>query len=76
MAAGFEDEPRIPGREFVHVEKSSVKLVRNAKGDTQIEMRVVDGTTDVEMARLRLLALAEYRTLVEATGGLLPEPTA
>lgn len=69
----LNDEPLIPGREFVHVEKSSVKLVRNAKGDTQIEMRVVDGTPPEEMQRLRLLALAEYRQLVEATGGKLPE---
>lgn len=66
----MDDEPRIP---FMHIEKSSVKLVRNAKGDTQIEMRVVDGTPPEEMKRLRELALSEYRQLVEATGGKLPE---
>lgn len=45
-------------------QRSSVKLVRNAKGDCQIEVKVYAGTTDVELDETRAQAVRVYR-LVE-----------
>lgn len=59
----------------LHVDQSSVKLVRNAKGDTQVEIKVVAGTTPEQMAAIRALAYANYKLTVEQTGGLLPAVT-
>lgn len=58
------DEPRIEYPR--NPEKSSVKLVLNAKGDMQIELRVVAGETSVEMERIREIALDNYRQLIVA----------
>lgn len=66
-----EEEPRIAGREFVHVDKSRVKFIRNARGETQVEVSVVEGTTVAEMAAIRQLAFDNYKAAVEQTGGLL-----
>ena len=70
------EEPRIEptgqtSQGFVHIEKSSVKFTRNAKGDTQIELRVVEGTTPEEMQAIRELAYENYKRAVEDTGGLI-----
>ena len=43
-------EPRSMGGEAPFIEQvSKLKLIRNAKGDTQIEVSVVAGTTQAEM---------------------------
>lgn len=41
--------------------KSKVKLVRNAKGDTQIELSIVAGETPEEAERIRDLAVRLYQ---------------
>lgn len=42
---------------------SSVKLVRNAKGDTQIEVKIRVGDTDADVAKAEELARAVYDRL-------------
>lgn len=44
-------------------QRSSVKLVRNAKGDTQIEVKVYAGDTEQDVDRARDLAVRTYREL-------------
>lgn len=51
--------------------RSKVKLTRNAKGDAQWEISVVEGTDAAEMNRLREMALATHRQLV---ADLVPQP--
>lgn len=41
--------------------KSKVKLVRNAKGDTQIELSIVAGESAEEARRIRDLAVTLYQ---------------
>ncbi len=45
---------------------SKVKLTRNAKGDAQWELSVVEGAEETEIVRLRDLAIAQYRALEAA----------
>lgn len=44
--------------------RSSVKLTRNAKGDTQIEVKVRVGDTEDEVEESRKLAVQVYNSLV------------
>jgi hypothetical protein len=70
----FDDQPDLgEGRQIhLHVDQSSVKFVRNSKGDHQIELKTVAGTTAEQMRAIRELAYAEYRLAVESIGGILP----
>lgn len=45
--------------------RSSVKVVRNAKGDTQVEVKIYAGEEDSEVERVRALAVQTYQTLLE-----------
>ena len=49
------------GEQIGLVQKSSVKITRTAKGDVVPEVKVYEETTDVEMERIRTLAVAAYR---------------
>lgn len=54
--SGWDDEPRIGEPP----QKSSVKLIRNAKGDLQVEVKVVEGARADEVARIRQIAEDNY----------------
>lgn len=43
--------------------RSSIKLTRNAKGDTQIEVKIRVGDTDAEIDNARQKAIATYNDL-------------
>lgn len=43
--------------------KNAIKAVRNAKGDPQFEIKVIDGATEAELAALRAIAVREYQAL-------------
>jgi hypothetical protein len=49
-------------------QRSSIKVVRNAKGDAQFEAKVVQGATDAELEQLRRQAVAQYRELARELG--------
>lgn len=49
--------------------RSKVKVARNAKGDAQWEVSVVEGTDVVAMNALRLIAVEQYRELEKALAG-------
>ena len=67
------EEPRLVANEgFVQESRSSLKFVRNAKGDTQIELKVVEGTTEDEMDEIRRIAFNAYRAATEQVGYILP----
>ena len=66
--SAYDDEPRIDEPRPL----SSIKFVRNAKGDTQVEVKVVEGADATEVARIRQVAFTNYKAAVEATGGLIP----
>jgi hypothetical protein len=53
----------LPAPEQREEQRSSVKLVRNAKGDTQIEVKVYAGDTEQDVDRARDLAVRTYREL-------------
>lgn len=57
----YQEEPRLEGPQV-----SKVKLVRNAKGDPQWEISVVEGASAQELDRLRLLAVDQHNALIEA----------
>lgn len=57
------DEKRA-GAEPVIEQKTRVKVTRNAKGDPQWEITVVEGTPDAELERVRSLAVQTHRALV------------
>lgn len=59
----MDGEPQIPGVPAEN--KSKIKLIRNAKGDPQWEISVVEGTPPEEMERIRNLALREHRALLD-----------
>jgi hypothetical protein len=44
-------------------QRSSIRLTRNAKGDTQIDVKVRVGDTEADVAHARDLALRVYREL-------------
>lgn len=44
-------------------QKSSIKVVRNAKGTPQFEAKIVSGATDAELTTLRQQAVAQYKAL-------------
>lgn len=50
-------------QQFQLEQRSSVKLVRNAKGDPQWEIKVVAGDEEADVERARQLALDQYRDL-------------
>ncbi len=49
--------------------RSSVKLARNAKGDTQIEVKVRVGDTVTEVDAAKQIALATYQQLERDLAG-------
>lgn len=51
-------------------QKCRVKATRNAKGDAQFEVTVVEGFDPGELERIRLAAVAQYRALVRELGGV------
>jgi len=57
-------------------QRSSVKVTRNAKGDPQFEIKVVDGVDEAEMMRLQRIAVAHYWDLVTELSRQRPKPTA
>lgn len=46
--------------------RSKIKLSRNAKGDAQWEITIVEDASPDEIERLRQLAIAQHRALTEA----------
>ncbi len=48
--------------------KSSVKVVMNAKGMAQPEVKVYEGMTETEMARIATLALDTFNSVVNRLG--------
>lgn len=46
-------------------QKSSIKAVRNAKGEAQFEVKVVAGETDDALATMRAQAVAQYKALAQ-----------
>ena len=71
------EEPRLDGAptqrtggEFDE-SRSSCKYVRNSKGDTQVEVKVYDGSTREEMSELQQIAFDTYKAAVEAAGLLV-----
>jgi hypothetical protein len=51
-------------------QKCRIKAVRNAKGDAQFEVSVVEGFDEAELERVRLAAVAQYQLLVRELGGV------
>lgn len=49
--------------------RSKVKLTRNAKGQAQWEISAVEGTTQHELDRLRVLAVQQWRHLERDLAG-------
>lgn len=65
-------EPPAPPRQEQHepVEsRSKIKVTRNAKGDPQWEIAVVEGVTRDEIARLRTLAVEQHEMLLRELVG-------
>lgn len=46
-------------------QRSSIKAVRNAKGDAQFEIKVVAGTTEPELDAMRQMAVRQYQALAQ-----------
>lgn len=46
-------------------QRSSIKVVRNSKGDPQWEVKVVEGADAHELDRIRGLAVAQHNALRE-----------
>lgn len=67
----WDEEPQIGGRVVIPADRSSVKMIRNAKGDLQVEVKVVEGTDAAEMDRVRQLAIDNYRQAIVGGGGAL-----
>lgn len=49
--------------------RSKVKLTRNAKGDPQWEVSVVEGADETEIQRLRMIAVDAWRALERDLAG-------
>lgn len=71
------EEPRLDGAptrsasgEFDD-QRSSVKYVRNAKGDTQVEVKAYEGSSREQMSELQQIAFDTYKSAVEAAGLLV-----
>lgn len=45
-------------------QRSRVKVTRNAKGDPQWELSIVEGADEDEVNRLRRIAVAQYNALL------------
>lgn len=52
--------------ELAPFQQSKIKLTRNAKGDPQWEVTIVEGADEAELTRIRELALAQHNALLEA----------
>lgn len=62
--------PEQPRGDVVIEQRSSVKISTTAKGDPQVEVKVVDGTPEAEILRLEQVAVNTYKRVREAvTGG-------
>lgn len=62
-----------PHAEIQNEQRSKIKLTRNAKGDTQIEVSIVQGTTVAEADELRQLAVDQYKQIQSEFYGRSPE---
>jgi hypothetical protein len=49
--------------------KSSIKVLRNAKGDPQFEIKVVEGVDEDELIRLQTLAVDRFWSLSRDLAG-------
>jgi len=47
-------------------QRSSVKIATNAKQEAQVEVKVYDGADEVEVTRIRELAVSTYKAAREA----------
>lgn len=54
------------GEQIVPESKTKVKVVRNAKGDAQWEVTVVEGFDQDELERVRVAAVAAHQALAGA----------
>lgn len=60
----------VPAPQHEPVEsRSKIKVTRNAKGDPQWEISVVDGVTREEIERIRSLAVEQHQALVRELVG-------
>lgn len=65
------EPPAPPRQDHEPVEsRSKVKVTRNAKGDSQWEIAVVEGVTRDEMVRLRTLAVEQHEMLLRELVGV------
>jgi hypothetical protein len=63
-------QEREPRGDMVIEQKSSVKISTTAKGDAQVEVKVVEGTGEPELLRIEKLATDAYnRTRTAVAGG-------
>lgn len=58
-----ETEPVLREGHFEAPARSKIKLVRNAKGEAQWEISVVEGTSEEDLNQLRQLAVAQWQAL-------------
>ncbi len=70
------EEPRLEGAQQrqsgeYEDQRSSCRYVRNAKGDTQVEVKAYEGTTREQMLELQQIAFDTYKAAVEAAGLLV-----
>lgn len=45
-------------------QRSSIKVIRNAKGEAQWEVKVVEGSTGADLDALRSIAVTQHQALV------------
>lgn len=50
--------------DFLQEAKSSVKVTMNAKGEAQVEVKVYEGTPDIELNQAREQAIRVYNETV------------
>lgn len=69
--SGFEPAgpPRPPEHHEPVESRSKIKITRNAKGDAQWEISVVDGVDRAEIERLRTLAVEQHQALTRELAG-------
>lgn len=64
------EPPAPPQQQGEPVEsRSKIKITRNAKGDSQWEISVVDGVSREEIERIRGLAVEQHQALVDELVG-------
>lgn len=55
--------PEYAGGEPTVEQKCRIKALRNAKGEPQFEVSVVEGFDPAELERIRVAAVAQYQAL-------------